>query len=149
MILVDTNIMLRLLEPRQPQCTAAIDAIAHLTTNVGETFCTIPHCLHEVYHVLTREKNGHGKAPQAAIEELNQLAGLFPIQPDTDQVFLTWLQVVAQHNVKGRLAYDAKIVAAMIEHRIPAILTFNDTDFRRFNQITAMNPFDVISRPRV
>ena len=148
-IAVDTNIMLRLLEPGHPHCQTAIDAITHLTTNAAESFCTFPHCLHEVYHVLTREKNGHAKKPSQAIVELNGLMASFPSQSDSDRLLATWLALVGKYDITGRLAYDAKIVAALIDHRIPTLLSFNDADFRRFTEITVINPFDVLGRVRV
>ena len=148
MIVVDANIMLRLLEPGHPHCQAALNAIAQLTTSAAETFCTLPHCLHEVYHVLTREKNGHGKTPAQAVKELTGLLSLFPPQTDAPQFLTTWLNLVAKHNVAGRLAYDAKIVASMIDLQIPTLLSFNDEDFKRFTEVTTLNPFDVLGRPR-
>jgi predicted nucleic acid-binding protein len=44
---------------------------------------------------------------------------------------------------------DNALVALMIQHQVPKILTFNDADFRRFAEIQADNPFDVLSLPRV
>jgi predicted nucleic acid-binding protein len=149
LILVDTNIMLRLLEPAHSHCQAAIDAITLLTNQSNESFSTIPHCLHEVYHVLTRVKNGHGKSASEALPELNDLISSFPIHPDSKDFFFTWLALIEKYKVTGRLAYDAKIVAAMIDHEIPTLLSFNDADFLQFNEIAVINPFDVLGRARI
>lgn len=148
MIVADANILLRLLEPRHPHCTAALDAISHFIS-IGEEFCTLPHCLHEVYHVLTRVQNGHGKSPAASVHEIKELMTFFPLRHDTASLFDVWLDLVQRHEIAGRLAYDAKIVAAMKTHGLRSLLTFNDVDFGRFPEIQALNPFDVLQRPRV
>jgi hypothetical protein len=46
---------------------------------------------------------------------------------------------------KGKQAHDTRLVALMIEHRVPRILTFNDADFRRFTEIEPLKPFDVLA----
>jgi hypothetical protein len=103
----------------------------------------------KVYHVLTRSKNGHGKSPAQAMIELNGLMGSFPPQSDLNHFFATWLNLVSKYSVTGRVAYDAKIAAAMIDRRIPTLLTFNDGDFAQFVEIKVRNPFDVLGRARV
>jgi hypothetical protein len=49
----------------------------------------------------------------------------------------------------GKRAHDARIVAVMIEHHVPRVLTFNDADLRQFVEIATLNPFDVVGTPRV
>jgi hypothetical protein len=46
-------------------------------------------------------------------------------------------------------AYDTKLVATMVVHRVPQLLTFNDADFVQFAEIAVLNPFDVIGTTRV
>ena len=36
----------------------------------------------------------------------------------------------------------------MLEHRVNRILTFNDADLKRYAEITAINPFDILGLPR-
>ena len=47
------------------------------------------------------------------------------------------------HLVEGA----ARLVAVMVVHGSRQILTFNDADFRRYPQVTALNPRDVASTP--
>jgi predicted nucleic acid-binding protein len=50
---------------------------------------------------------------------------------------------VVRHQVSGKQVYDARIVAAMLVHNLTHLLTFNDGDFKRFTEITVVNPRDV------
>jgi predicted nucleic acid-binding protein len=45
--------------------------------------------------------------------------------------------------VIGKQAHDARLVAAMKVHDLRHLLTFNDTDFKRFTEITVVNQRDV------
>ena len=45
------------------------------------------------------------------------------------------LDLIARYGVRGRLVHDANIVATMLTHGIPRLLTFNARDFRRFGDL--------------
>ena len=45
--------------------------------------------------------------------------------------------------MKGKEAHDARIVAAMLAHRVSNLLTFNMGDFKRYTQITSVDLRDV------
>ena len=45
-----------------------------------------------------------------------------------------------RYDVRGRQVYDARLVAVMLVHNISQILTFNITDFKRYQEITAVHP---------
>jgi len=47
---------------------------------------------------------------------------------------------------EGKQNHDARIVAAMIVHSVPRILTFNDSDFRRYAEIDVISPDVVLSQ---
>jgi predicted nucleic acid-binding protein len=48
-----------------------------------------------------------------------------------------------RHDVKGVQVHDARLVAAMRIHGIDRILTYNPSDFRRYEGIAAIQPSDV------
>jgi predicted nucleic acid-binding protein len=93
--------------------------------------------------------NGFGYTPQQAFAEIVSARALFQILPETSQVYPTWEGLIAKYAVQGKQAHDTRLVALMIEHRVAKLLTFNDADFRRFTEIDAANPFDVLAIPRV
>ena len=65
---------------------------------------------------------------------------MFPVLPDTPEIFSEWERIVVQHKVSGKQAHDARLVAAMNVHNLTQLLTFNTSDFKRFTGITAVNP---------
>ena len=63
---------------------------------------------------------------------------------DTLNIFRRWEQLVDRYNVSGKNVHDARLVAAMLEHDISHLLTFNGKDFKRFDEITVVDPASVI-----
>ena len=76
--------------------------------------------------------------------ELNKLTDLLTIVDDTPVILPAWRKLVIQHQVIGKNAHDAWLVAAMIVHKIERILTFNIADFQRYKEIEAVSPMDVV-----
>ena len=60
-------------------------------------------------------------------------------------MFRFWHDLVNRHEVKGKNAHDARIVAAMLRHGISHLLTFNAADFIRFAAIQVWTPSDIIT----
>jgi hypothetical protein len=104
-----------------------------------------------MYVVFTRPANvnGFGFTSHQGCAEITSTRALFSILPETAQVYPTWESLITKYSILGKQAHDTRLVALMIEHRVPRILTFNDVDFRRFNEIQALNPFDVIGIPKI
>jgi predicted nucleic acid-binding protein len=150
MILVDTNVHLRLLQGGHPHQKPALDAMELLTTREHEHFVVAPQSLYEMYVVCTRPvaQNGLGLTPERAHQEIVQVRTLFGLLPETSNVYATWEMLVAKYGVAGKPAHDARLVALMLEHRVDRIMTFNDADMNRYAEITAINPFEVLGLPR-
>ncbi len=151
MILVDTNVLLRIAQPGHPHRQPALDAIESLRVRDGEEFASCPQCLYEMYVVCSRpiSANGLGMTPQRAHAEIASARALFQVLPETPQVYSTWEGLIAKYGPVGKRAHDARLAALMLEHHVPRLLTFNDADFSRFVEIAALNPFDVLGIPRV
>ncbi|MCA1636295.1 MAG: PIN domain-containing protein [Acidobacteria bacterium] len=142
--LVDTNILLRSVQPSHPMHVDAAGAVGKLSTQ-GEQLLIVPQNLIEFWAVATRptESNGLGLSVDEAARELVRLKSLFPLLHDTAAIFPEWEGLVSRHQVKGKEAHDARIVASMLAHKVTHLLTFNTDDFKRYSQITAVNPRDV------
>jgi predicted nucleic acid-binding protein len=96
--------------------------------------------------VATRPKssgNGLGMTIETALKELAILKGLFPVLPETGTVFDEWEYLVKTYRVSGKNTHDARLVAAMKLNGISKILTFNATDFTRYENIEALHPQSV------
>jgi predicted nucleic acid-binding protein len=150
MILVDTNIPLRIAQAGHPHRQVALDALQRLTLRDQEHFAIAPQSLYEMYVVLTRpiSGNGFGYNPQQAAAEIAATRALFELLPETAQVYPAWEGLIAKHGPLGKRAHDLRLVALMIQHRVGKLLTFNDADFRSFAEVEPLNPFDVLAIPR-
>ena len=142
--LVDTNVLLRSAQPSHPMHADAARAIVELLAR-GETLSIIPQNVIEYWAVATRpvEANGLGLSVADTVNDLTRLKGIFQILPDTPAIFTEWEALVGRHAVKGKEAHDARIVAAMLAHRVSNLLTFNTGDFKRYTEINSIDPRDV------
>jgi len=145
-ILIDTNILLRLLQPHHPQCQLAERALAVLR-NRNEVLHVAGQNLIELWAVATRpaELNGLGMTVQAAAGELATIKRLFSLLPEMAAIYEEWERVVVKYQVAGKNAHDARIVAAMNLHGVNQVLTFNVDDFARFQGILVIHPKAVAS----
>jgi predicted nucleic acid-binding protein len=111
----------------------------------GWRLCISKQSLIEAWVVATRPRdvNGFGYSAQFAADGLSRAKRLFYVLPDSDGIYGEWERLVISYQVLGKTAHDARLVATMKVHGIANILTFNDRDFRRYAEITAIHPIDV------
>lgn len=69
----------------------------------------------------------------------------FSLLNDERGVFTRWHELVAAHSIKGKVAHDARIAAAMLRHGLTNLLTFNKPDFERFTAIEVITPAEVLA----
>ncbi len=146
-ILVDSNVLLRTAQPDSPHHETALRVLEILRGD-DHDLALMPQCLYEYYVVATRpvEQNGLGMVPARAARDLDQLLSLFRFYRDERSVFEYWKDLVLHNTVRGKNAHDARLVAAMLRHGITSLLTFNGQDFRRFSEITVLDPSELMSR---
>lgn len=145
MILVDTNVLVRLIQAGHPHHDVALAAMTALATREGEQFVVAAQTLYETYVVCTRPVavNGLGMSPVQARDEIVRARGFFPMLDDTANIYAIWEGLIADHAVSGKVAHDARLVALMIQHKVKRILTFNDAELKRFNEVECVNPLTV------
>lgn len=149
--LLDTNILLRSADPAHPMNAEAVASVAALLA-AGETVHIVPQNISEFWNVCTRplDKNGLGLTPAQTDAEVTRLESVLNLMLDEPQIYQEWRKqewrkLVVKHSVLGVQVHDARLVAAMKTHGMSHILTFNDTDFRRYQpDITVMTPAEVI-----
>lgn len=148
-ILVDTNLLTRSAQPGHPMHQEAVESLTLLNQH-GEQLCIVPQNLYEFWVVATRalQFNGMEMTVAQAASEIIRLKTFFHFFHDTPAVCLEWERIVRDHVVTGRDAHDACLVAAMIVHGIPALLTFNEDDFKRLPGITILTPAGVVRPPQ-
>lgn len=145
-VLLDSNILLRFVEPKHVQHEVSVDAVDALRKR-GHDLAIVPQVLYEFWSVATRpaEINGLGMGTEEAHAELIAMKRLFRLLRDERGVYSEWEQLVRQFEVKGKKSHDARLVAAMLRHGIDHILTFNTADFDRYTSISTLLPTDVVS----
>ena len=145
-ILLDTNVLGRLAHPADPLHATALEAVATARRR-GYRPTIVPQVLYEFWVVATRpfEQNGLGMSTIEAESDFAKCIQMFDLFRDERAIFDHWHTLVVQHEVKGKQAHDARLVAAMRRHGIRHLLTFNEGDFARFDGITVVNPTSVDS----
>ena len=138
--LVDTNILLRLVQKNSPMHCDTQRAILTLKKQ-GNFLCIIPQNIIEFWAVATRplDKNGLGLSITQAEEESEKLKKIFILELDTPQIFTEWESLVIKYQVMGKQVHDARLAAAMVAHNITHLLTFNVDDFKRFSDIVVVD----------
>lgn len=145
--LIDTNILVRLVDVVALQHKEASDAVKKLLTN-KEDLHIIDETLIEFWVVATREKkyNGLEFSTGEANKEISNLLKAFILLPDSP-LFMQWRNLVSANQIGGYKAYDARLVAAMMVHSIDRLLTFNDADFKYYSRITVETPKGILAKP--
>ena len=141
-VLVDSNILLRSVQPHHPHYPFVERAFAVLRTR-NETLTVVAQNLIEFWAVATRPtgiQNGLGMTTDAVMRELAALKELFPLLPEPSGIFEEWERLVTTYRVAGKNTHDARLVASMRLHGIRRILTFNVSDFMRYQDIEALHP---------
>jgi predicted nucleic acid-binding protein len=139
--ILDTNILLRIIQPAHPMHERAARSVETLL-NQGETLCFCPQNVREFWNVCTRpiENNGLGMTPAQVAGEVKNLEATLTFLPDSSVVYPEWLRLVEVHSVSGVQVHDTNLVAVMNVEGITHFLTFNPTHFRRFTGITVVEP---------
>ena len=145
MILLDTNLLVRMTRPLDPQCGVARAAI-HACRARGEQLIVVPQNLYEFWAVATRARgappaggNGLGMTTGQAVQWSRFILRRFTFLPDRDELSRLWLSLVEAHRVSGFRAHDVRLVAAMQSYGITRLLTFNTVHFRDL-PVTILDP---------
>ncbi len=140
-VFVDTNVLLRSVQPSHPMHDPAVRTVAALIRD-GEPLVITPQIVAEFWNVSTRptESNGLGWSHQQALDEVTKMEGFFSLLVESAKVYSEWKRLVVAYGVTGVQAHDARLVAAMKVYGIERILTFNVQDFLRYKEIETVRP---------
>jgi predicted nucleic acid-binding protein len=131
--LVDTNVLLRRLEPGHPHHHDAIAGVERVI-GIGEPVYVAAQNVAEFWATATRppDRNGLGLDVAAAVAAVGRIEQTFAVLPDDPQIYDYWKRLVTLHQIIGNRIFDARLVAVMLVHGIGRILTFNAADFARY-----------------
>jgi predicted nucleic acid-binding protein len=144
--LLDTNILLYLTHKDAAFHDVTSGAVRTLE-QVAELYVS-PQNLIEFWRACTRPEanGGFNHSPQETAKRLDAIEARFLILPESPEIFTQWRALVLAHRVSGRQVHDARLAAVMIAGAIPAILTKNSSDFRRYAAIEAVDPEDIVKQ---
>ena len=139
-VLVDTNVLLRRLEPGHPHYHDAV-AGADRIIDSGEPVYVAAQNVAEFWASATRRRtqNGLGLDVVAAAAAVDRIERAFALLPDDPRIYDCWRHLVSLHQIVGNRVYDARLVAVMSVHGIGRILTFNTPDFIRYG-VAVLHP---------
>jgi len=142
--LIDTNVLLRWVNPASPVYPEIIAAIASLRP-VEEPLLVTPQNVIEFWNVTTRpvERNGLGYDIAAAGRAVETIERIFPLAADIPAIHEEWRRLVVACNFSEGLVHDARLAAAIRVHGIDHILTYNGADFARYPGVTRVHPLDL------
>ena len=140
-VLIDTNILLRSVQPSQPMHTVAVRALEVLMER-EEPLAIAVQNVAEFWNAATRPSvnNGLGFTIEEAHAELARIEGFFQILTESAASYATWKTLLLDCRVSGVQVHDARLAAVMQNNGIAQIVTFNVADFTRFPGIEAVHP---------
>jgi predicted nucleic acid-binding protein len=141
--LADTNVVLRWALQSDPLYPAIRRVIFDLQAKGEIVFATAQNLV-ELRALATRplSANGLGMSTAEAGGLARTIEALFPLLPETPGIYPRWRTLVDTYDIMGRQVYDARLVAVMLEHG-----TLNPADFRRFSEITVVEPQRLAGSP--
>jgi len=144
--LLDTNILLRLVQPDSPDYAALRRCTDFLWGQGAELFYASQN-LAEFWNFCTRpaDRNGFGFTVLETDERATQIESMFSLAPDSEATHREWRRIVVADGVSGVQVHDARLIAVMRIHGIKYLLTLNPSDFRRYSDVVVVPPQDVLT----
>ena len=105
MYIVDTDVLVPFSHPDNPNYQIVQDAVQKLKVE-GHQLLTTSQNLAEFWNVSTRPtnaKNGLGRTPSETEQFLQELERLFPLMPDSPEMYPEWRQLVVKYEVSRHL----------------------------------------------
>lgn len=146
-ILIDTNILLRSVQPSHPMHAVAVRALEVLMKREEPLVIAVQNVA-EFWNAATRPSanNGLGFTLEEAQAELDRIEGFFEILTENAASYTTWKALLIDRRVSGVQVHDARLAAVMKTHGIAQIVTFNVADFTRFPEIETVHPDKIAER---
>ncbi len=142
LFLLDTNILVYAADTKSPfhhQAVAVRDKGFR-----GEISCCVSiQVLSEFFAVVTNPKRVYQTINQSdAIQEMEKyrssqnILKIFP-NPKTLEIMMDLLR---KHQISMQKIHDLHLVATMVANNVNRIYTYNQMDFKKFNEIEALTP---------
>lgn len=143
-LFVDTNVLLTATDVLRPSHLEA-QRIFSKASQQGFHLAVSGQILREYLAVATRpvEANGLALTVPDAVENVEQFLQFANFFEETEEVALRLRDLAKNLDVRGPRLHDANIVATMLVHRIPVLVTQNSKDFIGFGGIKTLAIDDI------
>ena len=143
--ILDTNVLVSSTASRRKLHEVARNVVQWPMS--GKQACVSGQILREYLVVATRplESNGLGLTPAEAVANVSAFRSLMHCLEENEEVQERLAELVLTHECRGVVIHDANVVATALAHGVPAIVTENWEDFRRFDQLVEVVPLASIA----
>jgi len=139
-VFIDTNVLVAATIQAHPSHAVANALLARLATN-NVAPCISPQVCREFPSVVTRGPvQGREFSTQEALDALAGCMAGCAVLDETEEVLHELLLLVARRGVRGKQVHDADVVATMMANRVTRLATLNLSDFRRYEDLIALEP---------
>ena len=137
---VDTNVLVFSRIPTMPLHAAAKDAVDAIFQSGADLWIS-RQIIREFLATLTRLQKFTLPLPIAQVTgEILHLERAAIVADETAAVTQRLLALLAAIPCGGKQVHDANIVATMLVHGVPSLLTHNVADFKRFSHLITVIP---------
>jgi predicted nucleic acid-binding protein len=144
-VFVDTNILIYARLVAVPEHTQAVETLDRLALS-GLELWTSRQILREYLATITRPGTAQPAISMSAvITDIQGFEARFRIAEDGPTVTTELLRLLSTITSQGKQIHDANIVATMIAHGIPNLLTHNVGDFARLAGVITVLPLIPLS----
>jgi len=141
---VDTNILLTACDADRKHHSACHDWLKMAFAGNVSLYLS-GQILREYLVVATRKdsENGLGMKPEEALSNITEFRKCIHFLDETSGVIQRLLEMVGQHQLKGKKIHDANIAATMIDNGLVQVLTLNGNDFVKFKEVKVVQTENV------
>ena len=134
--MIDTNVLIYSTVAGNPWHASARQWLSDLQ-GAGHPLCVSPQIVREFLVVLTRgDVFSQTFSPAQALDIFADLRPSLTILTESGTAFDHLLDLVEKYEVKGKAIHDAQVVATMLAHGLTRLVTYNQSDFQRYSEIT-------------
>jgi predicted nucleic acid-binding protein len=139
-VFIDTNVLVYAARTLAAQHAAAVAAFEAAAGRQAPLWIS-RQVIREYLAAMTRPQPAMPTLPVTeALADAKRLEQRFNVADETAMVTGHLIQLLEKVPAAGKQVHDANIVATMLAHGIPRLLTFNVADFRRFEPLIAIEP---------
>lgn len=134
-VMLDTNVLLAATDEGRPEHRDALSVLNDWAA-ADAGLCVSGQVLREYLTVATRpaDSNGLGLKLPDAVANVRAIRERTTLLAEDSRVADRLLGLLADVECLGKQVHDANLVATMLVHGIPAIVTANQADFARFER---------------